>query len=562
MSIATDLTAIKNKADGLASNKITNFAYDSTAYTENTVASPESYDWSQHNNIPQQTISAMKMTETFIDKGWRLRFPILNKYFFNAFFGRVSYNLNKLTDFFASAMNALVSSLGSPNGVATLDSSGRIPASQASETLMSYKGGWSAEDNSPHLEDGMSGAVKGDMYLCNDSGTVTFGTGNTLSFLPNDRVVYNGSQWRKWSAGSVRRVSEILPDGLGNVDLTQQTDITKILNPEIIGILCYDVLGRVWAKCTGGESYTFRGATYGNGIWVAFSASQGLWWSTNGKTWTKSSTSTISSYAFRFAYYLNGIWVAGSEANGLWWSEDGKVWTQGTGDTSHGFRCATYANGVYVASGIGSGMWWSTNGKSWTQGTGSHTALTMNAVIYKNGIFVAGSNSGLWWSTDGKAWTAGTGATGTLYSVTYGNSLFVAVGTTGAWWSADGKAWTQTSTTAIQSYTFYPVYYANNTFVAGSVSHGLWYSIDGKAWTQVTTGNSLSFGAVKYANSIWLAGSLTGGIYISNNGINWASILSANVTDNVPFINISFFEGMFVIGTTAGLYYSDWTLID
>ena len=559
MSITSDLTPIKNRADGLANNKVTNFAYDQTAYTENTVASPESYDWSQHNNIPQQTTSDMKMTETFIDKGWRLRFPILNKYFFNAFFGRVSYNLNKLTDFFASAMNALVSSLGSPNGIATLDSNGRIPASQSPETLMAYKGGWSASTNTPALSDGMAGAVKGDMYLCNDSGTVTFGTGNTWSFLPNDRVVYNGTKWSKWSAGSVRRVSEILPDGTGNVDLAQQNDITKVLNPKILGELFYWGIGRNWVKCTGGESYSFRGAIYGNGIWVAFSASQGLWWSTDGKSWTKSTTPEITSYSFRCAHYLNGIWVAGSDNHGVWWSEDGKTWTAGTGNTGATVFDVAFANNLYV-SATSNGVWWSTDGKAWTAGTGA-TSVGGHNIVYKNNLFVMSSSSGTWWSTDGKAWSQGTSITGNIYTVAYGSGIFIAVGTTSCWWSTDGKAWTQTSTTDIQSYSFENVYYANGLFVAGSVNHGLWYSTDGKVWTQVTTGTTLIFEAIKYANSIWLAGTTSGGVFISTDGINWALILNANVTDRVPYLNINFFEGMFVIGTTAGLYYSDWTTI-
>ena len=556
MSALSDLTDIKTKANGLRNNKVTNFAYDQTAYNENIVASPESYDWAQHNNIPQQTTSDMKMTETFIDKGWRLRFPIINKYFFNAFFGRVSYNLNKLTDFFHSLLDALVSSLGSPNGLATLDSNGRIPASQATETLMTYKGGWSASTNTPALSDGMAGAVKGDMYLCEDAGTVTFGTGNTWSFLPNDRVVYDGTKWKKWSAGNVRRVSEILPDGLGEVDLTQQNDVTKILNPSVLGQLFFWGIGKDWVKCTGGESYTFRGATYGNGIWVACSANQGLWWSEDGKTWTKSTTSEIASYSSQCAYYLNGIWLAGADNNGMWWSEDGKTWTQCTGLTSVSVAYATYANGLWIAGSYTSGVWWSTDGKSWTQGTGLN-ATTCYFVIYKNNIFVAGSGAGLWWSTDGKDWTQSNITSGNLYSVAFGEGKFV----TGCYSSYDGKTWTLTSTTEVQSYQFKRVGYANGLFVASTLDKGLWYSSDGDAWTQVTVGATLNFTAVKYANGIWLTGATTEGLFLSTDGINWAKILDVNFVSKVPYLTISFFNGMFVISTTEGLYYSDWTTV-
>lgn len=564
MSIQSDLTSIKTLAGGVADNKITNLAYDSTAYSANTVASPESYDWSQHNNIPQQTTSAMKMTETQIDKGWRLRFPILNKYFFNAFFGRVSYNLNKLSDLFQSTLTALINALGTANGIATLDSSGRLPASQATETLLSYKGTWLASTNTPALSDGMSGAVKGDMYLCDDSGTVTFGTGNTLTFLPNDRVVYNGSQWRKWSAEDVRSVSEVLPDGNGNIDLTQQNDIYKVLDKTIVGRMLYEGIGRNWVQCTGGESYTFRCVAYGNGVRVACSVSHGLWWSEDGKTFTQSDTSTIAGYSFNFAVYLNNLWLAGSESNGLWWSTDGKTWSQATGDLTHGFRSVVFADNLYVASANGTGMWWSTDGKAWTQGTGSNIAYVMNKVIYQYGLFVAGSENGVWWSEDGKAWTKATGNTGAVYTVAYGNFMFVAGGTAGIWASTTGKSWSQTSTSAIRSYTFNIIAYADGVFLAGSTSHGLYKSTNGTSWTSVTgvptTGTVTS---IRYGNRIWIVGTTGKGFFMSPliQATYWYAQSLANLVNNVPNQGVSFAEGMFIIATTTGLYYSDWTTV-
>lgn len=558
MSITSDLTDIKTKANGLANSKVTNLAYDFTAYAANTVASPDNYDWSQHNNIPQQTTSAMKMTETQIDKGWRLRFPILNKYFFNAFFGRVSYNLNKLADFFYSAVSSLVSFLGAPNGLATLDASGRLPASQATETLLSYQGGWSAATNTPALSDGMVGAIKGDMYLCDSAGTVTFGTGNTQSFKTNDRVVYNGSQWRKWAGGTVASVCEILPDGAGNIDLTQQSDVTKILSGTVIGQLFYWGIGRNWVQCTGGEPYAFRGATQGDGIWVAFSIDQGLWWSTDGKSWTKSTTVEISSYGFRSAYYLNGIWIAGSDGHGIWWSVDGKTWTQGTGLTaSNTVYDVDYNNGLFVA-GSDTGVWWSTDGKAWTAGTAIGSGYFCN-IKYINNVWFGCTFTGEWWSEDGKHWSRDNVPVN-LEDMVYGNGVYVASGT-GIYYTPPNTPWQPASTAAVQNLMFYSVEFANGLFVAGSLNNGLWYSTDGANWTQVTSGANLTFTCVKYANGIWLASSSNGGLFISTNGIDFTLILNVNTILNSPLINIGFFNGMFVIGTTAGLYYSDWTTI-
>lgn len=559
MSIQSDLTDIKTRSQGLKDNQVTNLAYDQTAYNNNSVASPDHYDWAQHNNIPPQTIADMKMTSQQIEKGFRLRFPILNKYFFNAFFGRVSYNLNKLNDFFYSAVDALINALGTPNGLAILDSNGRLPASQATETLMSLKGAWSASTNTPHLSDAMSGAVKGDMYICNDTGTVTFGTGNTVSFLPDDRVVYDGSKWCRWSAGNVRRVCELLPDGNGNIDLTQQSDIYKVLNKKIIGELFYWGIGRKWVQCTGGETFQFSSVKYDNGLWVAGgmgnTSGEGLWWSEDGKTWTRTSTTDAQTLVVRGLLYAEGIWTA-CTSNGLWWSEDGKAWTRSPETVGAVSWSADYGNGLWVAcdNRNNGGLWWSENGKDWTHVAG----IGFYYVKYANGMWIAITGGGVCYSTTGKDFTTVI-STASYYS-TYANGMWVACTVSGIYWSTDGIGWTKG--TGGDTTTFTMVSYANGLWVAGTVGAGIFTSTDGKNWTQKVV-SSDTFCAVKYANSIWLAGTEASGLYLSNDGENWF-VINSNITlvSAVPFGNIAFDQGMFIVASTAGLWYSDWTTIE
>ncbi len=92
---------------------------------------------------------------------------------------------------------------GQANGLATLDSGGKIPASQLPSTVMEYLGTWNAATNTPQLSDGMtSGVVSiGSIYIVSTAGTVTFGTDNTLTFRVGDWVVYNGTKWER-SSGS------------------------------------------------------------------------------------------------------------------------------------------------------------------------------------------------------------------------------------------------------------------------------------------------------------------------------------------------------------------------
>ena len=104
---------------------------------------------------------------------------------------------------------------GVAGGVASLDSSGRVPYSQLPESAMEFKGEWDASINYPHLEDGTG--TNGDFYICSAGGTVNFGTQaspRNITFYPNDRVIYEGSnaQWFRLPAGEVRTVNGMSGD--------------------------------------------------------------------------------------------------------------------------------------------------------------------------------------------------------------------------------------------------------------------------------------------------------------------------------------------------------------
>ena len=120
---------------------------------------------------------------------------------------------------------------GSANGVATLDSTGRIPYSQLPESAMTFLGEWDASTNTPHLEDGTG--VNGDFYVCSAGGTVNFGTQaspRNITFYPNDRVIYEGEndQWFRLPAGEVRTVNGMSGDvtlNANNIDYSSGVTI-------------------------------------------------------------------------------------------------------------------------------------------------------------------------------------------------------------------------------------------------------------------------------------------------------------------------------------------------
>jgi len=95
-----------------------------------------------------------------------------------------------------TATSGVVSSvpLGAANGVATLDSGGKVPVSQLPSSVVTYLGTWNAATNTPTLVNGVGDA--GDMYICNVAGTVNFGAG-PVTFAVGDWVLYGSGTWQK-----------------------------------------------------------------------------------------------------------------------------------------------------------------------------------------------------------------------------------------------------------------------------------------------------------------------------------------------------------------------------
>ena len=87
------------------------------------------------------------------------------------------------------------SQLGAANGVAQLDASGKLPASQLTVSAMEYKGTWNASTNTPTLSD--AGAFStGDVYAVSVGGSQDLGSGS-ITFVAGDWVIFSGSTWQR-----------------------------------------------------------------------------------------------------------------------------------------------------------------------------------------------------------------------------------------------------------------------------------------------------------------------------------------------------------------------------
>ena len=506
-----DLSAIKEVEDKIIANKVARFAYTDEAYTTNDANGVAEYNVNNAQNIPTADASVLKVNETVLSKGYRAQASSVTRMLLNHFFGRMSYNLNKVNDIVSNLITTLIGHRGTANGFATLDENGRIPFSQLPESAIEYKGNWNAETNVPPLSDGMEGATSGDFYIVAVAGTQNLGSGE-IAFLVNDRIIYNKeNKWEKLAGGNVRSVNGKEPgSATGNITLygtdipASETEGVNIIE-RIKQYVSSTLLGRSWTQSNKTDGDFSGGARYANGIWVACSKKDnGIWYSTDGRSWTQSNKTDGSFLGG--ARYANGIWVAcGNNGTGLWYSTDGRSWTQSNKTDGSFLGGARYANGIWVAcDSENAGLWYSTDGRSWTQSNKTNGSFRGGA-RYANGIWVACSSNGIWYSTDGRSWTQSNKTDGYFVGgARYANGIWVACCNNGLWYSTDGRSWTQSNKTS--DYFNGGARYANGIWVAcDNEDFGLWYSTDGRSWTQSNKTNGSFRGGARYANGIWVA---------------------------------------------------------
>ena len=91
----------------IASGKIANFAYDSDAYDNDTVAGVEEYDYDNHQNIPLGDATILNTDSSILNKGVRSQASSLTRMMLNHFLGRSSFNVNKLADHLKNLLTTL-----------------------------------------------------------------------------------------------------------------------------------------------------------------------------------------------------------------------------------------------------------------------------------------------------------------------------------------------------------------------------------------------------------------------------------------------------------------------
>ena len=285
-------------------------------------------------------------------------------------------------------------------------------------------------------------------------------------------------------------------------------------------------MGVNWTQRASAADNSWRGITYGNGLFVAVAFSgtgNRVMTSSDGITWT--SSTSVPDNNWRSVTYGNGLFVAVSNSTGtsnqVMTSSDGITWTAQTSAADNQWFGVTYGNGLFVAvASTGTNrVMTSADGINWTIQT-SAAANEWRAVTYGNGLFVAvaqtGTNNRVMTSLDGITWTARTSAANNSWnSITYGNGVFVAVASSGSgnrvMTSADGTTWTARNAAANNQW--FGVTYGNGLFVAvantGS-GNRVMTSANGSTWTARTSAADNQWHSVAYGNGLFVAVALDG----------------------------------------------------
>lgn len=530
MAIRDNILTLKNKEGTLTGNKVCNFAYDDTAYNDDTTAGANgvtTYNYNNHNNIPVKDPTVLKTNTTIISKGFRSQVSVLPRMLLNHIFGRVSYNLNKTVDTFNALLTNLYTYIGQPNGLATLDNTGRLPYSQLPLSAVEYKGAWNANTNTPHLASGTG--TFGDEYIVSTQGTQNLGEGS-ITYKVGDRVIYNGSIWQRIPASSVRTVNSKTPDVNGNVTVNASDMVT----PDVYGYDRTD-MGEVWNVAIPSTQYGFANNVWNvNGLLFLCTAN-GVYWSDDETTWTQCVGINLRITSI---YYFNGLYLG--TGTGIFWSEDGKNWSRINYTPSSlaedifatYTNTIVYENGIFICTVNGGVYCRSTDGKNWT-GIMTYVITGGSHIASGNGVFVGRESDGyMEWSADGLTWTACTiGTTGTWRTPSGGfvfaNGIFVLSTYNGSgtetrlYWSEDGKTWYQGTYTTLSGESLSGVSYVNNLWIVGSNKAPLW-SEDGKTWTRGTRDDTYTnniCAKVQYAKGIYVG--YKSNIMCSHNGKDW-----------------------------------------
>jgi hypothetical protein len=406
---------------------------------------------------------------------------------------------------------------GAANGVATLDSSGKVSSSQIPPGGVVYQGTWSASANSPALADGTGTA--GYEYAVTTSGTVDFGHGN-ITFAAGDYVIYgSNNQWQRIPTGGlgVTSINTTLTGAVTGIVTTSDTG--TVTNTMLAGSIANNKLSNSSITTTAGTGITLGGSSVSLG-----------------------GTLTITNAGVTSNVAGTGISVSGST---------GAVTITNTGVTA-----ASAGSGISVSSSTGSVTFTNTGVLSnlagthitVSSGTGNVTIGTDATSLNTASTIVARDSSGNFAAgtiTGNITGNAGTVTNGVYTSGSYSDPTWLTI-------SKSKVGLGNVENTALSTSTYY-IGTTQNTYGrasgaqtlsgvsisgnAGTVTNGVYTTDTGTVTNTMLAGsianNKLSNSTITInSTAVSLGGSITGIVTTSDTGTVTNTMLAGSIANN------------------------------
>ena len=481
-----------------------------------------------------------------------------------------------------------------PDGVATLDVNGQVPANQlgnASVDLSDYAtesyvddaisnipptdlSGYATEQYVNTAIDNVVGLAPEDLNTLSELADALGDNPDAITTLQSDVAALQNEKGEPLGTATLDAngqvpASQLSNAGGGGVDLSLKADLINgfvdpaqlnninLVESKFVAVQsgtdnsAYSEDGITWVQSKMPLSTSWISVVSGNGRFLATSFNYFGAYSTNGITWTQSDLPTPSfSSSWRSTAYGNDKFVAldfNNSTNSAY-STDAITWAVSTLPAQAYWNPIAYGDGKFVAVAVNSTTAaYSTNGITWTQ-TSMPASVYWDGVVYGNDKFVAvarGTATAAY-STDGISWTQSTIPGQSWDSVTYGNGKFVAVAdfSNVAAYSTNGITWTQTS---MPSYNFWAsVTYGNDKFISvARNSTDYAYSTDGISWTQSTMPTYETWHSVAHGVTSITSVPIASENYVNSEieSIN-SDLLNKADTNSPTFTGLTDFEGI------------------